>query len=250
LVSAIALAALAACKFAPSPAAIDAPRAIDGHPDTPPDALPDGLVAWWRFDTAPSGSGVVADASGHNNNGQCVGTCPTAGSGVATTALQFDTVARIDVPAAADLMTTTGLTVAAWVTYVGNSNYQCPVNKGFGNAGTDAWQLCITNQGVPSIFDDGGAFVQLASPAPESSWHHYAITWSDTTLALWMDGSAGSSVTVAPLTFDSRPVTLGADVDDPVANTSVAGLQGSIDDVRIYNRVLSAGEIAMLASAQ
>jgi Concanavalin A-like lectin/glucanases superfamily len=50
---------------------------------------------------------------------------------------------------------------------------------------------------------------------------------------------------VPPIPFDADTLTLGADLDGGVI---VAPLTGRLDDVRIYNRALSAAEIVTLAT--
>jgi hypothetical protein len=81
-----------------------------------------------------------------------------------------------------------------------------------------------------------------------SNWHHVAVAWSAANITLYIDGnSAGSVSSPAALPRDLGAATtnwLGRTLDD----VSLA-LYAEIDDFRIYNRVLSAAEIAQLHQA-
>src|SRR5262245_13344268 len=64
-----------------NPPAIDSPVPVDAHvvEDAPPDALPSGLVAWWKFDDDPANGAL--DSTGNGHTGTCIATCPTLVAG-------------------------------------------------------------------------------------------------------------------------------------------------------------------------
>ncbi|MEQ1635602.1 MAG: DUF4347 domain-containing protein [Methylococcales bacterium] len=81
-----------------------------------------------------------------------------------------------------------------------------------------------------------------------TGWHHVAFSFDDTgdKTALYLDGTLVGSIT----TTDSIHYTLG--IDSFIGRHGNGGttfdFNGKIDDARIYNRVLSAGEVAALAN--
>jgi alpha-tubulin suppressor-like RCC1 family protein len=74
----------------------------------------------------------------------------------------------------------------------------------------------------------------------DTNWHHYACTFDNTTLVrqLYRDGLLiAQDIASAPLKSPATAITIGR------RNDNATGLQGSVDDVIIYNRVLSASEL-------
>ena len=89
----------------------------------------------------------------------------------------------------------------------------------------------------------GGNFSANASPAaiPANTYVHVAVTFDSTQIRFYVDGA----MTVlyanppAPL-LNNAPVTIGRGVYN--------GFVGAIDSVRVYNRVLTAAEIAAISA--
>ena len=77
----------------------------------------------------------------------------------------------------------------------------------------------------------------------DGNWHHAAMTWDGTTIKIYRDGVFRNS----QLLSGSLPTTTNG-VGIGQGNTAAKYFNGSIDDVRIYNRALTSGEIATLAS--
>ena len=78
-------------------------------------------------------------------------------------------------------------------------------------------------------------------------WHHLAGTYGDGELEIYLDGNSMGSlpVTAYPLaTSSTYPVTLGSELDS--SDNPVAVHYGRVDDVRIYNRRLTPGDVAEL----
>jgi hypothetical protein len=82
---------------------------------------------------------------------------------------------------------------------------------------------------------------------PPSQWHHVAATYDDRTAKIYLDGILRNSVEGAgPIHYAyNNYVTAGvdagkADLPDPQCN---GFLKGGLDEVRIYNRALTYGEV-------
>jgi len=195
------------------------------------------LVAAYSFD---EGSGpTVTDVSGQGNHGTISGATWTT-AGKFGGALVFDgTRAVVTVPDAAALRLTTALTLEAWVSpSVVTSAWRDVIYKG-----NDTYALEATsgNSSVPaggSTF--GGRWVAAYGPTAlrVNRWTHLALTYDGATLRLYVNGvQVASQAQGGRLPTSTYPLQIGGD--------SIYGqyFQGTIDEVRIYNRALSAPEI-------
>ncbi|HEX5058872.1 MAG TPA: LamG domain-containing protein [Kofleriaceae bacterium] len=229
---------------------IDAPGnviMIDAPPPPPPiDAPPPDptLIAHWKFDDNPA-NGTALDSTGNGHNGTCAGAqCPTlVTTGVDGGAYRFDPAVPqyLVVP---DSTAFRGVfTIAMWM-YTDNTTKQIaamskPVGTGTGNS----WQLEDLTDDTVSF--SGGSVHSLVSPAavPQMTWAHIAGTWDGTTKRLYINGVMVAS-TASQITYDTHNIYLGADENN---GTLALPFDGELDDLRVYNRVLSTSEIAALA---
>ena len=93
---------------------------------------------------------------------------------------------------------------------------------------------------------DLGGFYTVATPATTSGWHHVVFTRSGTVLQAFLDGKlVDQGVTPATLDF-SNTATLGLSNSPCVGADGTQMLEGGLDDLRIYNRLLTDFEIASL----
>ena len=83
----------------------------------------------------------------------------------------------------------------------------------------------------------------LTDPVPLDEWHHYVMTYDDNTLQLYIDGVlVTSKVKNFVSSFSNEAVRVGSSLN---WNHSRA-LDGIVDDIRIYNRVLDEEEVTAL----
>lgn len=110
-----------------------------------------------------------------------------------------------------------------------------------GIGATDATFQIKTDASGKLIISNKGQVASSADPIVEAGkWHHYAITVSSTTVTFYKDGQKVSS---------SGSVTSGfANVPNFSIGTSGAGWNGSIDELRIWTRNLTANEIKAVAN--
>ncbi len=84
----------------------------------------------------------------------------------------------------------------------------------------------------------GTASVSANLLSPFADWHHLAMTYDGASLDLYVDGCLdGSTTLTGSLPASALDVMLGAFQRGP-------RLEGALDEVRIYSRALTAGEIA------
>ena len=82
----------------------------------------------------------------------------------------------------------------------------------------------------------------IAQPFSLNTWYFIAFTWDGNTVTIYVDGIAiGSGAYSTPLTPDTNPLVIG--LHSP---GSAEYLQGKADDIRIYSRAITAGEITAL----
>ncbi|MDZ4721389.1 MAG: LamG-like jellyroll fold domain-containing protein, partial [Roseiflexaceae bacterium] len=85
---------------------------------------------------------------------------------------------------------------------------------------------------------NGSAVVYGTSSLPVNSWSHLAVTYNNSTLRLYLNGAqVASTAASGAMATSSNPLRMGGN--------SIWGeyFSGRIDNVRIYNRALSATEI-------
>ncbi len=199
-------------------------------------ATPAGLVAAYGFNE--NTGGTVVDASGNSNTGSLVNaTWNTAGK--YGNALSFNgTNALVTVPDANSLDLTTGMTLEAWVNpSVVSGKWRDVIYKGV----NDIYYLMATSpsQGRPAT---GGTYTSnllSTSNLPVNTWSHLAATYDGATLRLYVNGvQVASRAETDPIATSTGPLTIGGD-----NLYSSQYFAGRIDEVRIYNRALTAAEI-------
>ncbi len=221
--------------------------------------LNDGLVGYWKFDET-SGTRAV-DSSGYSNSGTLVGG-PTFSTSLAPTnftnarSLSFDGVD--DYVLSANNSTLTGdstFTVSLWFMVPSgattNGVYGRFVDWGSASAGQAA-QIGVYNTTINRLFVGHWATGQTSTTTfTNDAWHHAA--WIRTA---GNDGHSGNR-----LFLDGQEIKLDTNVGGNYSPNVTAGpyyiggkgsgslyVENTLDDVRIYNRALSTGEIAALAA--
>jgi glucose/arabinose dehydrogenase/PKD repeat protein len=213
-----------------------------GSPVTVPVALTvtapaTGLVGAWGFDE-PSGS-TTSDASGSGNGGTISGAARTTGRNGG--GLSFDGVNDwVTVADAPSLDLTTGMTLEAWVRPSNVSYWRTVVLKE--QPGQLAYALyASTDNGRPSghVYTTRDVALQTPSAVPTNTWSHLAMTWDGLTIRMYVNGTqvASSALTGTAVT-SSSPLRMGGN------GVWDEWFSGTIDDVRVYNRALTAAQIA------
>jgi glucose/arabinose dehydrogenase/PKD repeat protein len=196
-----------------------------------------GLVLAYGFEET---SGTLAtDASPAKNNGTVSGATNTA-SGRFGRALSFDGVNdRVDVPDAASLDLTSGMTLEAWVRPTTNSGWRSALIKERGT--TSMVYALYSSSGTNPIVENFTKAVNGAtgpSPLALNTWTHLASTYDGTTMRLFVNGAqAASKAVTGAMPNTANPLRIGGNV---VWGDYFSGL---IDEVRVYNRALSVLEI-------
>ena len=97
------------------------------------------------------------------------------------------------------------------------------------------------NNRLRAEFNGGSVQTDVALTA--NTWYHVAVTYDGTNVKLFIDGVEEKSGAVT-LNTGSNPLMIGNDYSSP----TLRGFDGSIDNLRIYDTALTAGEISAMSS--
>ncbi len=214
-----------------------------------------GLVASYSMENN------VLDGSGNGHNGTIVGT-PTYTQGMSGhgMAMLFNgTSDAVDIGNSTAFNFTGSFTISVWAKLNAWSTgwgYTMVGNRGESDKG--GWQIrrysgtggrfCFTTRGVSN--DD---FYSNAYPIPQNEWVNFTCVYDSVafTKTIYINGMLDRTIN---LTGTTKTVTATTGIDTYIgarANTGNTGpenfFNGLLDDIRIYNRALSAGEAAYLA---
>jgi glucose/arabinose dehydrogenase/PKD repeat protein len=196
-----------------------------------------GLVGAWSFDEASGTS--AADASGSGNTGTISGAARTAGRYGG--ALSFDGVNDwVTVNDANSLDLTNRMTLEAWVRPTALGDWRTVLLKERpGHLAYALYGSTDNNRPAGHVFTTGDIALGGPSVLPANTWSHLAFTYDGATTRLYVNGT---QVATAALTGNAV-VSTGL---LRIGGNSVWGewFSGAIDEVRIYNRALTATEIA------
>jgi hypothetical protein len=145
----------------------------------------------------------------------------------------------VTVADSASLDLTKAMTLEAWVkpTTVGTSWRTVVVKE---QPSQLAYALYAHNGNAPSghVFTTRDVSVPGSSAVPLNTWTHLATTWDGQTARLFVNGTQVASTAVSgTMKTSNNPLRFGGNTVWP------EWFKGSLDEIRIYNRALSAQEI-------
>jgi hypothetical protein len=204
--------------------------------------ITNGLVGWWKL------NGNANDSAG-TGNGTVVGAALTMGqNGISNTAYNFNgTSNEISMPDTAALSPTSLITVTAWArTETVPPNVYGIVSKDVSvGIGNPPYDLEFVTGGAPLFrvvnpSNVAGNVTCAGVTAAINTWYFLAGTYDGTTVRMYVNGTACSNT--ASLTGGIADTT-GLLRIGQQKNGNNRWFDGDIDDVRVYNRVLTPTEI-------
>lgn len=222
--------------------------AVQGKEGVLDNDVSNGLVGRWNFDEA---AGTIAYDSAGNNYGGTLRNSPTrtASACKAGYCLSFngtDNYVEVSDPASGALDPTTQYSLSLWVKTTSTAAYAFVISKSNGGSG-GGYELYFADGKVGFSSCDslgvcsGGYFNTTTTLSyNDNNWHHVAATaQTNSTAKIYVDGS---------LVKESGTIT-----QDNIANSLnliIGGrgtgggnpISGVLDDIRVYNRALSASE--------
>jgi hypothetical protein len=205
------------------------------------------LRGHWRLDEI--GGTAIADSSGNGANGTA-DTAVTPAVGQIAGAIAFGPGEDEIVITDNSFDNLSPLSVCAWfntsdINYAGAQEIVTKSNNGV----NDPWQFYIYSGGQLVFYNnEQDEFISASGLVQENTWHHGCAVWDGTATAgstqLYLDGSpVASSRTdhgAGTLSDASFNVSIGA------SNNGAWDFVGLIDDVRIYNRLLTPSQVAAI----
>ena len=81
----------------------------------------------------------------------------------------------------------------------------------------------------------------MQSTWSQDVWYHVVFTWQDTTLSIYVDGELNNTAAcTSGINSTANTIYLGNHT------TANVGVNGAMDEVRVYDRALSATEVKLL----
>lgn len=205
--------------------------------------VPTGLVGAWGFN---QGSGTsVPDSSGSGNHGTLSGAGATwNAAGRYGGGLSFNgTAGKVTVPHSASLSLTSSHTIEAWVRPTALNGYQTVLIKEV-SGGCAYWLQTVGNR-INGGFNSGGCreHVSTTPTIPLNQWSHLAVVFDDAanTYTLYLNGTAILTETETAVPAPSTQALVFG--QSACTSCSSERWRGTIDDIRIYTRALTAAEI-------
>jgi hypothetical protein len=206
--------------------------------------LSNGLVTYWTFDGkdtpwTSSSAATTLDKSGNGNAGTLtnMGQSTAPAVGKIGQALQFN--GTNNYVQSANTLGISGAatrTIAFWAKAAGSDGMMVSM----GTAGTNQMFGAMILGSHWYLNGFGGGNDYDTGVVADTKWHFHTITYDGTTANWYLDtNKIGAGFTHAFATVDSR-LLVGLRID------ALYYFPGTVDDVRIYNRALSASEIQQL----
>ena len=241
---------------------------VTGPPTLPPPvslaagtvatSVNNGLLAWWRLD---EGAGATtADASGNGNTGTLQGSPTWLVPGPVSNAINFNGNGQyVSIGTNLPALQPALFTVTAWF-LTGSSGRQIILASYSQNPGVAGFAFGIDIEtaspgklglatGLNTGLARGSEWQSATSPGTvnDGTWHFGACTYDGANMNIYLDGNL---VTTTPWAYSpgyaaNNYIMMGA-FQFSSTSTPNGFFNGSIDEVRLYNRPLSATEIASL----
>lgn len=202
-------------------------------------AIPDSGVSRWTFDDADTDSGTATDVWGDND-----GTINGATTGVSGANQTYTTNEAYSFDGTDDNVTVTignsysTFSVALWYYLDSSSSNECLFS--IGNESGEVTFRVDSGNGY-DLFDDG---VTNGGGGGEGSWIHVCLT-VDTTSSDFEIYENGSSIITGSFNVDFGSGDLYFGERNPVDDGG-DNLSGDLDDIRLYDKVLSSNEVSNL----
>jgi len=220
---------------------------LSGNPAATLDNDPN-LMGWWTFEE--TAGNTAADSSGHKREGTLKGDLSfdkNSTLGKVGKALRLDAKdAVIEIKDYKGIAGTRPRTVAAWIKTTSSRGEIVSWGKAdFGQMFTFGYI-----RGRVGVTPNGG-YLYMNAETHDNKWHHVAVVVQQAELPnlhddvkLYLDGAPAEIHDIGLL--DLWPIQTGQELSVRIGR----GFSGLIDDLRLYDRVLSEEEVAALFKLQ
>jgi prepilin-type N-terminal cleavage/methylation domain-containing protein len=198
-----------------------------------------GLIGWWKL------NGNADDSSPSAINGVVTGAIPTTGQdGQSSTAYSLDGIDDMISfgNQAIHNPTTSGFSMSVWFNRAGTLTSERSIVRkdnqyqlGFWSP-TSMRNILATSGGINGWV----ATNDFSYAFSNGVWYHFAWVWDGSTLKSYINGTLAYTANVSGTPLSG---TVPLTISSPGRH-----IQGSVDDLRIYNRALSVDDVSVLYS--
>lgn len=207
-----------------------------------PPVLDDGLLLYLPLDGNPV-TGTESQAS--DAVGVCINSaCPTMAEGLYGGAYEFDGIDDlVRIPDTLDFLDAPEGTLSVWLYGQESAPSGTPVSRASAQqTSIAAWRLTsVTALDFVTVYTT--RLRLQPSPLSQGQWFHCLVTWDNTRQDLYLAGFLVDTY-VDAWDIDAGAFALGA----ALSASSDSYYQGRVDEVRLYDRVLTTEEIQLLAT--
>jgi formylglycine-generating enzyme required for sulfatase activity/predicted Ser/Thr protein kinase len=216
-------------------------------------APPSGIIAWWRLDE-PSGA-LATDSIGTETATYSGTPPPVQTQGLVGGGLKFNGSNYLSAPSPSWHFGNNDFTIELWANFavvpggslvragavfVGNDDGPGAQDKWFFAVGGGLLNFTVYNKMSPP---PNGCLARAPFSPVVGKWYHLAVTKSGTTFTTYVNGVAvGSEMSRSPIARPSAPLTIGQ-------AEGLGFMNGTLDEVAIYDRALSAAELLAITNA-
>jgi Concanavalin A-like lectin/glucanases superfamily/Bacterial Ig-like domain (group 2) len=212
-----------------------------GTSQPPPSGLPSGLALHWTLDTT-----AITDISGNGSNGVVNGSL-TVVAGKFGQALRFNGASYIAAPSVSAASFSHSLSLSAWINTTNTSRTEAIFSK-YEAAGSEAGYIFATNPNGNLVLRIGGTNMAGGPHSAtdttkinDGQWHHViaVISYESQTITFYVDGKPTSTTAMQMVPNDGgATLQVGQNPYTPYGDY----FTGSIDEVQLYSRALTASE--------
>lgn len=209
----------------------------------------DGLIGWWPLNNNAD------DASGFGDGSTVIGASPAAGqNGSANGAYLFNGVMnesiRTSMPNLANMLFATpgtSWTASVWFKYTAAPNNTVLMGRGAGTGGSATYALYV--DGSNNLRGVLRGTTTTMRTGINDQWHLATVTWDGSTAQAYLDTGTPVSLAVGTVGLQSDYIFTIGSTNNGAGSSTALSFSGSLDDVRLYNRALSADEVRALYQA-
>jgi hypothetical protein len=210
-------------------------------------APPANLVDWWTGDgNNPTTTPDIAGTNPGTLNGGVTYVPGEVGNAFSFNGAS-DRSNYVNIPDAPSLNSTTG-TWDFWVKTTQSGSFVGFVGKADMVTSLNGLIMQMDPNGLPRLEIKSNTQTTLltgTTPLNNGQWHHFALTFqSGGPMIMYVDGQVQATGTAPVFTFNPNPLRFGTQLDN-----FWAPYNGLLDEVQIFNRVLSASEIQAIYNA-
>ncbi len=215
------------------------------------DSPPMGLISHWKLDETSGSS--ISDSSGLNNTGTFSGGVVRAAGRVGTGAITLNgSTGYIDIANSPSLnISGNQVSILAWINFQSTNASQVIVSKPSSSSSNSSpfasYALRLNYSGgshTPAFrLAIGGAVIDLASSTALTAgqWYLVGAVYNGSQMSLYINGTlSGTKAQTGSLNTYATAVRIGAN------GGMSEDFKGTLDDIRIYNTAITAGEISAL----